>query len=331
MNLLLAKPSPPTTLSTAPSLGRSATSAAWAATRVSLATVFEFNGQRLVVVNNHWSSKGGSSPILGRTQPFVNGSEDDRSAQAGVVKTFVDGVFAQQADAAIAVVGDLNEFTFNRPLQILSGEIVAGATPEQDSPGTPVLFDLADALESDPLERYSYVFEGNAQALDHIVVSAALLAPEVAAEFDAVHVNAEFPDQLSDHDPDIASFLLPAAPQGLACVAAPGDHVIDRRDARLPQIINGRANRRNVIFGSRFADLIIGGRKGDCIEGGAGADLLLGLNGDDVLIGGDGADSLFGAAGDDALDGGQGRDVINGGGGANTCVDDPADLQRRCN
>lgn len=305
-------------------------SPAWDATRVSLAAVFGFNGRRLVVVNNHWSSKGGSSPILGRSQPFVNGSEDKRSAQALVVKTFVDGVFAQQADAAIAVVGDLNEFTFNRPLKILSGEIAAGATPEQDSPGTPVLFDLAEALEPEPVERYSYVFEGNAQALDHIVVSAALLAPEVAAEFDAVHVNAEFPDQISDHDPDIASFLLPAAQQGLACVAGPGDHVVDRREAGLPQIINGRTHLRNVIHGSPFADLIIGGRKGDCIDGGGGADLLLGLNGNDVLIGGDGPDHLFGAAGDDVLDGGQGRDVINGGGGADTCVEDPADLQHRC-
>ncbi|WP_420466593.1 lamin tail domain-containing protein [Panacagrimonas sp.] len=306
------------------------TNAAWAATRVSLAAVFEFNGQRIVTVNNHWSSKGGSSPILGRTQPFVNGSEDDRSAQAVVVKTFVDDVLATQADARLAVLGDINEFTFNRPMRILTGATLPGATPAQDSEGTPVLFDLGDALIAEQEERYSYVFEGNAQALDHILVSAALLAPEVQAEFDAVHINAEFPDQLSDHDPDIASFLLVDAPVELVCVAGPGDHLIDRRNARLPQIITGRANQRNVIFGSRFADLITGGRKDDCIDGGAGPDLILGLNGDDVLIGGEGVDSLFGTAGDDTLDGGPGRDIVNGGAGDNTCVAGEGDLQRQC-
>lgn len=173
--------------------------AAWGATRVSLAAVFEFNGQRVLAINNHWSSKGGSAPILGRVQPFTNGNENARDAQAGVVNTFVNAALAAQSNAKVAVLGDLNEFTFNAPLLTLTGA---------DS-GNGVLTDLADTLIADPAARYSYVFEGNAQALDHILVSDALLAPEVAVQFDAVHINSEFPDQLSDHDPDIASFRLP--------------------------------------------------------------------------------------------------------------------------
>lgn len=176
--------------------------AAWTATRVSLAAVFEFNGQRVLTINNHWSSKGGSSPILGRVQPFLNGSEAARNAQAAVVNNFVDSVLGLDADAKLAVLGDLNEFTFNAPLLTLTGQ----------SDGNLILTDLGDALIADEVERYSYVFEGNTQALDHILVTDALLAPEVATEFDAVHVNSEFPDQLSDHDPDIVSFLLPVPP-----------------------------------------------------------------------------------------------------------------------
>jgi predicted extracellular nuclease len=50
-------------------------------------------------------------------------------------------------------------------------------------------------------ERYSYVFEGNSQTLDQILVSKALKGD---AEYDSVHVNAEFHDQASDHDPQVA-------------------------------------------------------------------------------------------------------------------------------
>ena len=51
-------------------------------------------------------------------------------------------------------------------------------------------------------ERYSYIFQGNAQVLDHILVSPALFLGG-RPDFDAVHINAEFEDQASDHDPPI--------------------------------------------------------------------------------------------------------------------------------
>ena len=59
-------------------------------------------------------------------------------------------------------------------------------------------------------EHYSYVFEGNSQALDQILVSPALADVLVPGSYDVVHVNAEFADQASDHDPQVARFLLPA-------------------------------------------------------------------------------------------------------------------------
>jgi len=55
-------------------------------------------------------------------------------------------------------------------------------------------------------QRYSYEFEGNAQVLDHILVSTSL---EGLGEFDVVHVNAEFADQASDHDPSVVRLSLP--------------------------------------------------------------------------------------------------------------------------
>lgn len=167
---------------------------AWASTRKPLAAVFEFNGHRIVTVNNHWSSKGGGTSLYGRYQPAVNGSQDEREAQAASVKAFVDSTLAVDPQAKVVVLGDLNEFSFLPPLEILRG-----------SPQT--LFDLMDE-QLPSVERYSYNFEGNAQALDHLLVSEALLA--ASPEFDAVHINSEYVDQLSDHDPNSASLLLPA-------------------------------------------------------------------------------------------------------------------------
>ncbi len=173
------------------------TNIAWQASRKPLAAVFEFNGHRIVTVNNHWASKGGGTPLYGRVQPSVNGSQDQREQQAQVVNDFVDAVLATDAQAKVVVLGDLNEFSFLPPLPIVKGG------------DTPVLIDLVD--EQLPAEeRYSYVFDGNSQTLDHLLVSPALVQDAVDAQADVVHINADYADQVSDHDPNVASFLLPA-------------------------------------------------------------------------------------------------------------------------
>src|SRR5262249_17644298 len=59
---------------------------------------------------------------------------------------------------------------------------------------------LIDTLPAE--ERYTYVFDGNSQVLDHVLASAHALAR--LAGFDVVHVNAEFAVQASDHDPGVA-------------------------------------------------------------------------------------------------------------------------------
>jgi hypothetical protein len=56
-------------------------------------------------------------------------------------------------------------------------------------------------------ERYGYVFEGNSEAIDHILVSQGLA--RVPLEYAVAHVNAEFAEPASDHDPQVARFTLP--------------------------------------------------------------------------------------------------------------------------
>jgi predicted extracellular nuclease len=168
---------------------------AFSDSRNPLIAKFRFNGQEVSVINNHFSSKGGSTSVFGTTQPPVNGGVNQREAQAQIVNDYVDSLLVTDAAANVVVLGDLNEFEFLSPLNILKG-------------GTsPVLTNLTETLPDN--ERYSYIFEGNSQALDHILVSNNLAE---RAEFDAVHVNSEFFDQASDHDPLITRLNLPPLP-----------------------------------------------------------------------------------------------------------------------
>ncbi|AFY57726.1 putative extracellular nuclease [Rivularia sp. PCC 7116] len=167
----------------------------FAGSRLPLVAKFTFNGEEVSVVNNHFSSKGGSSPILGVEQPFearqeevaVNGSLDERQAQSQAVKGYVDGILEENADANVVVLGDLNEFEFVSPVETLADSLT----------------NLTETVSED--ERYSFIFQGNSQSLDHILVSDNLTD---TAEFDIVHVNSEFADtdeKASDHDPLVAS------------------------------------------------------------------------------------------------------------------------------
>ncbi|HET9666495.1 MAG TPA: endonuclease/exonuclease/phosphatase family protein, partial [Desertimonas sp.] len=155
--------------------------------RKPLAAEFMFNGRRVIVVANHFNSKGGDDPLFGRFQPPVQSSQTQRNGQADVVGDFVEQILALDDDANVVVAGDLNDFQFASPLERLKG---AG------------LEALIENLSQ--RDRYTYVFDGNSQALDHILVSSELA--KHTSDFEVVHVNAEFHDQASDHDPQIGTF-----------------------------------------------------------------------------------------------------------------------------
>jgi predicted extracellular nuclease len=166
------------------------TNAAWTTSRRPLAAEFRFWGREIIVIGNHFNSKGGDQPLMGRFQPPARASETQRHLQAQAVRGFVDQIRAADRNAAVVVLGDLNDFEFSQTADILVGD--------------GYLTDLPRTL---PLgQRYSYVFEGNSQVLDHILVSAALATAPY--EYDVVHINAEFADQASDHDPQVVRFPL---------------------------------------------------------------------------------------------------------------------------
>ena len=166
---------------------------AWLASRKPLAGEFRWRGETVFAVANHFASKGGDDPLFGHSQPPVRHTEigpDGRHRQATLVNEFVRQVLAADKRARVLVLGDINDFEFSETTEILESR---GALTS--------LYRLLPKRE-----RYSYVFEGNSQVLDQILVSPAVL--RTRPEFDSVHINAEFADQTSDHDPQVARIEL---------------------------------------------------------------------------------------------------------------------------
>ena len=136
-----------------------------------------------------------------------------RAFQAESLAALVDRRLRADPQEAILVVGDLNAFEFNDGYVDVVGTMRGVPAPrEQVVQPTrdlvdPDLVNLGDLVPAGA--RYSYVFDGVAQTLDHMLASPALL-PAVTA-FGYVRGNADAPEvwrsdatrpeRISDHDP----------------------------------------------------------------------------------------------------------------------------------
>ena len=238
--------------------------------RLPLAADFIFNGGTVTVIGNHFTSKGGSSPLNGSVQPSTNNGEDKRAGQADLVNDFVDAILAGNPTANIVVGGDFNDFQTEEPLRVLTGQLDWNGTAVSTGAGPQVLQNLSFLLPRE--ERFSYIFEGNAQQIDHILVSNAL---SDGAQFDIVHRNTLFGEVNSDHDALVTSIVL------------------------------GRSTN-----GTAENDVLRGTAAGDVFTGLGANDNLSGKGGNDELYGGDGDDVISGGSGNDIMDGGAGNDLI---------------------
>ena len=164
---------------------------AWNASRKPLAGEFTFRGERFFLITNHFNSKGGDNPLFGRFQPPVRTTEAQRHQQAQIVNSFVDSILAVDANANVVVLGDINDFEFSRRW---ATSAACSSADEHASAGRAVQLRLRGQLAVPRPHR------GQQQ----------LFASPFA--YDPVHVNAEFFDQLSDHDPQVAQFFVNTAP-----------------------------------------------------------------------------------------------------------------------
>jgi uncharacterized protein len=174
---------------------------AYSGSRRPLVADFTFNGETVRLINVHFTSRIGSDDLMGANQPPNDAGDGSRTAQAGAVADFVSESLATNPALKLGVLGDFNGFYFEDAV----GTIEATG-----------LLDLHRTLASE--ERYSYVFDGNLQAIDHLIVSGGL---QSGAMFDAVHINAEQTSTTprgTDHDPIVGRFVIEhpnEAPEGL--------------------------------------------------------------------------------------------------------------------
>ncbi|WP_339824090.1 5'-nucleotidase C-terminal domain-containing protein [Paenibacillus sp. FSL R7-0163] len=163
------------------------TNSAFASSRKPLAAQFVFGGETVIVIANHFNSKGGDTGPFGNVQPPVLSSETQRHKIAAVVNGFVKEVLTANPKANIVALGDLNDFQFTKTATLLKGT------------------ELDNLIDTLPLnEQYTYTYDGNSQVLDHILVSKNLTA---SSKVDVVHLNADFSPsngRVSDHDAVLA-------------------------------------------------------------------------------------------------------------------------------
>ncbi len=118
------------------------------------------------------------------------------------------------------LIGDFNSFQFGDGILDQIGTIIGKpsgkdevAMPSDDLVN-PDLIDLVNAIN--PAQRYSFIFDGNAQVLDHVIITENLR--KHTRGFGYARLNADYPEsyrgdpgrieRFSDHDPAIAFFTM---------------------------------------------------------------------------------------------------------------------------
>jgi len=168
-----------------------------------------------VIVNHLRSLSGVDDPADG------NRVRTKRRAQAEFLANLIQARQSADPDEHIVSIGDYNAFQFNDGYVDSIGTIVGSPTPCDEvvlcssDLVNPNLVDLVDTAPAG--ERYSFSFDGNAQLLDH-----ELITQNLQASFDAIHYarnDADFPEsyrgdstrpeRISDHDMPVAYFNIP--------------------------------------------------------------------------------------------------------------------------
>jgi Ca2+-binding RTX toxin-like protein len=317
--------------------------------RVPLATTFQeiASGETFTVVGNHFKSKSPGSPAAAGDQDTGTGTgqwNQQRVEAATAVAAWINTNPTGGGDGRYVLVGDLNAYALEQPLQYLQGQ---GFT------------NLATQFIG--TSAYSYVFDGLLGTLDYGLASAGFVEFFTGAtdwhinsdEADSFDYNTDFkpasqltlfdattPIRTSDHDPFIMGLDLAVnfarfgnsamtgtretgtklfATAGTSATSGDGIDVLT--EAALGNIgtqsitINNLTVRADgAVFDAIFtlaagiANFTARGTANVDITGNSIANTLIGSLGNNSLTGGDGDDFLIGSSGNDTLAGDAGFD-----------------------
>lgn len=184
----------------------------------------------VTVIVNHLRSLNDIAGVATGSNGWATTGERVRAkrlAQAIDIANLVQSRQSAQPTENIVLVGDFNGFEVNDGLVDLLGTVSGSVVPDNQTavPGDGVALanpalTLMTLLEP-AAQRYSYVFDGNAQVLDHALISQAVIGSTLAQRVERARINADFPDversnandvRLSDHDP-LLLYLRPSALQ----------------------------------------------------------------------------------------------------------------------
>lgn len=165
------------------------------------------------VVVNHLKSLRGYFDADGDTR-------QKKKVQADMMAQWIQARQTANPNEPLILVGDFNAFQFNDGVVDVIGTLTGKPAPKEqvllasDDVVNPDLTDLVNFIPRE--QRYSYVFAGNAQVLDHFLVNEA--GKKHAVRFGFARVNADFPEsyrsdanrpeRISDHDAAIGYFSI---------------------------------------------------------------------------------------------------------------------------
>jgi uncharacterized protein len=184
-----------------------------------------------VIVNHMQSLIGIDDPIEGPRQRFK------RKLQAEFTANLAQSLQGEN----LVLVGDFNSHQFNDGYVDVIGTIkgapapadqVLLASPDLVNPNLTVLVETLPAAQ-----RYSYIFDGHSQTIDHVLVDSGMLGR--VSRFAYARNNADFPEslsldgtrseRLSDHDMPVAYFTFPPPSANLSIsIADSPDPVMTR-------------------------------------------------------------------------------------------------------
>jgi hypothetical protein len=189
------------------------------------ATINHANGASfpVQVIVNHMRSLNGVNDIGPGSSGWATGGDRVRAkrlAQAKDLASFINTRQTANPTEHIILVGDFNFFEFNDGFVDSMSTVIGAPVPDNQTavPGDGVDLvnpDLSVLLDT-ALQRYSFVFDGNAQSLDHAIINGQLISSTLARRVEHPRINADFPEiarngtvsveRLADHDPLVVFF-----------------------------------------------------------------------------------------------------------------------------
>ncbi len=182
------------------------------------------NPRQVIVIVNHLRSFIDVELVAG-AGPRVRAK---RKAQGEFLANLLQNLQTANPTTPVISVGDYNAYQFSdgytdpiatiKGIATLDDEIVVDASPDLVNPD---FINLTDSLPAD--QRYSFIFEGTPQALDHFVVNS--VAASLLQRYHIARNNSDFPElpgslfsgdatrpeRNSDHDMPVGYFKFPKA------------------------------------------------------------------------------------------------------------------------